>query len=137
MSYDPVHHRVLLFGGAFWSDTWSWDGAAWSSQLPVGWAAIPGGGLDFDPVRGCTILYGGGQGYQERLMEWDGYSWSQRLTYSMLVRGYSPMVYDTSRHCMILFGGYGSDATGYSSSRAWGDLQQNSPSSPRAARRRR
>ena len=38
MAYDPVRHRVVLFGGSYWDgkvtthydDTWEWDGKQWS-----------------------------------------------------------------------------------------------------------
>lgn len=39
MAYDPVHHNVLLFGGASiaapLNDTWIWNGEVWTEQQPV------------------------------------------------------------------------------------------------------
>jgi hypothetical protein len=41
MTFDPVRHQVVLFGGlaadgvTYLSDTWTWDGAAWTRRNPV------------------------------------------------------------------------------------------------------
>lgn len=39
MAYDPVHHNVLLYGGASiaapLNDTWIWNGKVWTEQQPV------------------------------------------------------------------------------------------------------
>src|SRR5690606_31081328 len=39
MVYDPVHHNVLLYGGASiaapLNDTWIWNGEVWTEQQPV------------------------------------------------------------------------------------------------------
>ncbi len=81
MAFDPVNRTVLLFGGLDGalrglSDTWSWDGSAWtqldvSGPTPRGHHAMAG-----DPVRKRVVLFGGSvQSNLGDTWEWDGEQW--------------------------------------------------------------
>ena len=81
MAYDPTRHTVIAFGGRtdpskqiFSSETWAWDGAAWSlhssngPSLQFGWAA-------FDPTSGRILLYASTNGVAST-WTWDGARWN-------------------------------------------------------------
>lgn len=66
MAYDPVSHRIVLFGGAGpgWPplrDTWLFDGNQWTPgpPTPSTMAARTGAQMVFDPDIGKVVLFGG------------------------------------------------------------------------------
>jgi hypothetical protein len=82
MTFDPVHERVLLFGGgeeSFLSDMWSWDGMKWAHIGESGAPARSGLGGAYDPQRNRLVVFGGvekpGGTAITDTWEWDGQSW--------------------------------------------------------------
>ncbi len=109
MDYDSRRGRTVLFGGydgtKQFSDTWEWDGGAWSnfSTVPSPPAAI-GQGMAYDSARGVSVLLN-----DSVTWEWNGSTWSLRPTASApSSRNWTAMAYDTVRRQIVLFGGQNS-----------------------------
>jgi cysteine-rich repeat protein len=125
MAFDPVRHRVVLFGGndpiakMDLADTWEWDGTSWTlavdpamtTQHP---SARPNAAAFFDPKTGRIVLTGGGQDATPIKDTWayDG-TWhdiSPTGTAPQVTR--AGIVYDPPNQRAVLIGGYtGSNAT--------------------------
>jgi hypothetical protein len=109
--------NIVLFGG--WStdrgslsDTWTWDGSAWTEQHP---ATHPTArccfGLAYDAARRETVLFGGfASNYFGETWIWDGATWTKRHPPT------SPggaanfaMVYDAATEQVMAFLGEGLD----------------------------
>ena len=108
MTYDPVHHLMLLFGGSGMHDTWVWDGRDWIQKSPA--TSPPGresARLAFDDARGNAVLYGGFAAPSDT-WTWDGTNWTkQNPTRTPTSQGQATavpqqMVYDPLRK-VILF----------------------------------
>src|SRR5574339_494869 len=83
MVYDANRGVVVMFGGTFPSDTWEWDGEAWTERKP---GTLPGpayhAAAAWDAARGKLVLFGGltaGFGNWNETWEWDGTNWTKRL----------------------------------------------------------
>src|SRR5882757_608152 len=79
MAYDPVSHKVVMFGGFgryhYFNDTWTFDGTNWKRQKAfVAPSARAASSMAFDRVLQKLVLYGGydGQNYQGDTWTWDG-----------------------------------------------------------------
>ena len=129
LSFDSVRGMTVLFGGATpasttvpnegiadYNDTWTWDGRNWNQLSP---SASPSGrqgaGIVFDAARGLTVLFGGYDDSQARLVDafrqdtwlWDGTTWTQQQTATMPERTESPgLAYDAALHKAVLIGGF-------------------------------
>jgi hypothetical protein len=85
MAYDPVHERVVLFGGRTGSETalddlWEWDGTTWTQITAT--VHPPGryrGAFAFDPTRQRLVLFGGrGNTFDfDDTWELEGSTWRQ------------------------------------------------------------
>ncbi len=81
-AFDSGRARAVLFGGfdaanTALTDTWEWDGAAWTNPQPTN-APSPGVlALGYDSARGRTVSFGGA-GLET--WEWDGSNWQQVVT---------------------------------------------------------
>jgi hypothetical protein len=114
MAYDAARQRTVLFSGnhggttsLVLSDTWVWDGAAWtqvadSGPLPRSLAAMA-----YDAGRRRTVLFDGrgGSGALGDTWEWDGEYWTQVSDTGPSPRSSHKMVYDATRQRVLLFGG--------------------------------
>ncbi|MCR9248111.1 MAG: hypothetical protein NXI31_24035 [bacterium] len=103
MAYDPVHGGCLLFGGrsgsAIHTDTWRWDGRAWSQLTPAG--APPGGEgvrLATDWARARIVLAPSGG----TTWEWDGSDWLP-VAHAGSDPGRVPLAYDHTRGRVVAF----------------------------------
>ncbi len=81
MTYDPVHFRVVLFGGGTGlSDTWTFNGTTWTE---VTTAHVPpartGAALSYELSRGRSVLFGGSAAVAKLndLWAFDGGDWTQ------------------------------------------------------------
>jgi len=114
MVYDSIRHRVVSFGGrvlnvGLSSETWEWDGAAWTLRASIG-PARDYHSMAFDSDRGKTVLFGGyGTGgiRTSDTWEWDGDTWIQRAISGPPARSKGTMAYDSYRHFTVLYGGEG------------------------------
>lgn len=130
MAYDPVRGVVVLFGGLdtntiLRSDTWEWNGSAWSKPATGStegtdfpWARR-GHAMAYDANAGGVVIFGG-DGASDLLSDtwvWDGTDWAD-ITPSPGVEGTDfptkrenhAMAWDSSRSTLVLFGGQGSSA---------------------------
>jgi hypothetical protein len=136
MTYDPVHHQVVLFGGSTGGgigvvvsanvgvpldQTWTWDGSNWTQQHPAhSPPAIAYQSMIFDANLGGVVLFNGGQAapgpettgpkgfYNNELWFWDGTDWTQVFTPTVPgPRGLESLTYDSARRALVLYGGVG------------------------------
>lgn len=118
MAFDPDRAQVVLFGGygdsplntkANLSDTWVFDGSAWT-QLPVtGPSARSGHAMAWDPSTRRILLFGGAlnQGLAGDTWAWDGTQWTLIATTGPSPRHGSLMVTDPDAGRTLLWGGFG------------------------------
>ncbi|HNT29053.1 MAG TPA: kelch repeat-containing protein, partial [bacterium] len=125
MVYDSVCEKVTLFGGssgAYYDDTWEWDGVNWAQMDP---ATDPAGrsahAMAYDSSRAKAVLFGGftGSVFSDETWEWGENRWEQKNT------GNKPPVlmnhavaYDAARGKTILFGG-ASEVNTYNETWLW------------------
>lgn len=116
MAYDAARRKVVLFGGSnrdlglVFNDTWTWNGAEWSLELPE--TSPPprsSAAMAHDPLRAQTVLFGG---YNEQTQYtndtwvWDGYTWTERSAADPPAPRAAPsMTYDAALGAVFLFGG--------------------------------
>ena len=122
MSYDSRRSVTVLFGGSNaqvgstnpqppnFSDTWEWDGAAWTQRTPT--VSPPGlvtATMAYDSGRGVSVLFGGSPTSgpaSSATWEWDGTTWSPRQpAVAPPARVWAAMAYDAYRGRTVLFGG--------------------------------
>jgi hypothetical protein len=118
--YDHGRSVVVLFGGqsagggtgeaSFFSDTWEWDGVAWTQRFPA--VSPPGryfAAAAYDPGRGAVVLFGGsdrGQTTLDETWEWDGDEWTMfPAEGAPSPRADTYLVFDSVRGACMLFGG--------------------------------
>src|SRR2546425_6569867 len=145
MVYDPVRHKVILFGGhapnaphsgnyvsaSHLNDVWEFDTGSntWTNvtpttgNMPVGRSDF---GMAYDITRNKVVISGGEiDGWQAGdTWEWDPATrtWEAKPGASSLVYGGllgSGMAYDPNRHEVILFGGHAYYNWGEAGTWAW------------------
>ncbi|MCC6678095.1 MAG: EF-hand domain-containing protein [Phycisphaerales bacterium] len=114
MVYDSARRVTVLFGGTGGrggpvprSDTWEWDGAAWTLRATAGPARMYHA-MAYDPKRGVTVAFGGASGWPTAMggtSEWDGTTWKERFVAEPPPRWDHAMTYDPARGVIVLFGG--------------------------------
>jgi hypothetical protein len=122
LAYDPVRHRVVLYGGSgpvaglseLFDHTWEYDGTTWS-QIATAHAPPPrqGATMTFDPRLGRIVLFGGSDSNDVMGDTWtyDGSDWIQlALTESPGGRSEHTMVFDQARGSLLVFGGHDTTA---------------------------
>lgn len=86
-AYDAANGNIVVFGGqttasGLSGETWFWNGTEWS-RLPVSGFPRPlprtGAAMNFDPVTGTVILYGGQSqmGFMNDTWSFDGAFWTR------------------------------------------------------------
>lgn len=117
MAYDPVRHRVVLFGGdddstncdgsgsSTCRGTWEWDGMSWTRVSTSGPSARTATAMAYDPSRAGVLLFGGSTGAAQTWL-WNGAAWSLIATAGSIVgRSGHGMELDESRGRVVVFGG--------------------------------
>lgn len=120
-TYDSARGRTILFAGErlglLRSETWEWDGSAWTmfSTAVVGQRGRPA--IEFDAARGNSLMFGGvspSSLFLNDTWTWDGATWTQQVvTPAPTQRSGAAMAYDPVRQLVVLFGGFvpfGSDS---------------------------
>lgn len=130
MAYDPGSQKVLLWGGRAangttrLSDTWEWDGGAWTQVSAAGVGSYEHASGGFDEGRSRLVVFTTAAGQagagQQETWEWDGMApWTRRATsgpVSFMVPLSSPLVFEPMRQTLLgLFG----DAAGASATQLW------------------
>lgn len=104
MVYDSARGVSLLYGGGV-TDTWAWDGAAWTQVAPAGSYGEPIA-MCFDSDRNVVVMVSNNFP-MVNTWEWNGAEWTLVAGDSgPESRDMSAMVYDPVRHRAVLFGGY-------------------------------
>ncbi|MBI2396151.1 MAG: hypothetical protein HYV09_41695, partial [Deltaproteobacteria bacterium] len=82
MAYDATRAKIVLFGGhygsTYYSDTWLWNGTAWTTG-PAGPSARRSSGMTWDSTQSRVLLFGGQTDtstYFNDLWSYNGTSWS-------------------------------------------------------------
>ncbi|MCA8963681.1 MAG: hypothetical protein H6838_13725 [Planctomycetes bacterium] len=110
---EPGMAGAILFSGAdpqrMLTDTWRWDGAAWS-ELQVAGPPARAHAASCTTPSGAWV-FGGGTGvnsfvYLGDTWRWDGTAWSQLAATGPSPRANSSMAFDVARSVAVLFGGY-------------------------------
>lgn len=112
MAFDPVHHRVVLFGGrtsgAPFDDTWQWDGTRWAAVVTTGMPPPRAeASLVYDPESQRMLLFGGegASGALGDAWELDGATWTPVSGTLPPARFDHAMAYDPSRNVMVMVSG--------------------------------
>ena len=119
MAYDSARDRTVLFGGEIGissstsfigSDTWEWNGIAWTQVSDIGPSARSQHRMASDGT--AVVLFGGssfGRTAPDPLVpdtwEWDGHVWRQTQDMGPSRRYGHGLSYDSARQRMVLFGG--------------------------------
>lgn len=147
MAFDAATGNVVLFGGygangAYFGDTWVWDGIArtWTQKFPPMSPSSRGTTLAYDVSTKQAIIFGGEDGGASFLGDtwtWDGITWTQQFPpASPSVRANHAMAYDANIGKVVLFGGYSAiggvalNDTWTWNGTTWSEIQ--SPFTPRA-----
>ncbi|GCE06571.1 hypothetical protein KDAU_39000 [Dictyobacter aurantiacus] len=117
MTYDPLHHVVLLFGGTTTeatdaqqtNETWAWNGHGWKQLHPASSPPALQGTMVYDAASQRVILFlyqvqSAGKVANE-MWSWDGTTWQQLYPETMPEAVGASMAYDEARHEIVLFGG--------------------------------
>jgi cysteine-rich repeat protein len=143
MVYDPGRNRIVMFGGctsAFCvsgtelSDTWEWNGTAWSNVTPTAGSPDPRGkhAMTYDPVAGRVLMYGGfAAGYLGDAWHWNGTGWDDVSTGAPPGRYGASLAFDLARSRAVLFGGNNGNfmlETWERSGTAWSEVTPPPPS---------
>ena len=114
--YDSARGVTLAVGGrpisdigSSISDTWAWDGSAWT-ELAAGFPARGFVQGAFDPVRQVSVIYGGidqspSSTYFAETWERAADTWSNRAG-TPAARSSSGIAFDSARGVTLMFGGF-------------------------------
>jgi hypothetical protein len=132
VAYDSARSRVVLFGGGAntgLSDTWEWDGTAWTQMQDEGPAARSVHAMAFDSARSRVVLFGGDGGSQlfGDTWEWDGTAWTQVQDTGPSGRSGHAMAFDTQAPRVVLFGGSALSDTWTFANGTWSQLNDIGP----------
>ncbi|MBI3891014.1 MAG: PKD domain-containing protein [Candidatus Wallbacteria bacterium] len=113
MAFDAARAEVVIFGGTLGSgsrgtDTWAYNGTAWTQRSSTGPENLTDVNMGYDARRGRTILFGGYPGPTSiaDTWEWDGAIWTKRSpSTSPPDRHGTELAYDSVRERLVLFGG--------------------------------
>ena len=116
--YDANAHKTFVFGGrngaTNYSDTWAWNGSAWSNACTGACAsAAPaarwGAAAAYDASRHVTVVFGGtttGTTGNAQTWEWSGTAWANKVSAHVpSSRWGAAMAYDPTRNVVVMFGG--------------------------------
>ncbi len=117
-------NKVVLYGGSNYSysgalgDTWTFDGAAWTSVPGTGPGLRAGHKMVYDANRSVLVMFGGASNTgaaRNDTWEFNGTSWTNRMPASgnPPARIEHSLAYDPSRGVTVLFGGTATGGGGY------------------------
>lgn len=119
MTYDPIRHQIVLFGGetmgaytGLLGDTWTWDGANWTQRTPsTSPAPRSRSVLSFHGLIQKAVLFSGySSSFAVDTWLWDGTNWTQRAEpVSPDLQWHSAMTYDSARQQVLLLAHYAGD----------------------------
>ena len=159
LAYDAQRQRVVLYGGrtvspsrqvSVFTDTWEWDGTAWTKRSDAGPSPRVHAAMAYDPASRKTLLFGGfSHGGDVTLADtwaWDGSAWTQANAALPETHAPNAMTLDRASNTLTLMTVYSKPedrGTGFQSSKLWrwngtawlpaGDGPRFSPQSPLAS----
>src|SRR5579872_6149731 len=101
-AYDPVSHKVVIFGGVdatgALDETWTFDGRTWRQvQTTVAPSARSGAAMAYDYRTQKLVLFGGtpGFGFLRDTWLWDGATstWTQANPHTVPTGATNPMLF--------------------------------------------
>jgi len=112
-AFSPSQGNVIFFGGllytgpssgGYMSDTWTWDGAAWTQVSASGPSPRENTSMATDWGRGTVLLFGGNAGATtlRDTWEWNGTRWTPVSNTGPAANSWAPMAYDRRRQRMVL-----------------------------------
>ncbi len=109
MAYDARRQRVVMFGGsiggAWFDETWEWDGSSWTLKSPASRPpARQYAYLVYDPDRAKAVLFGGN--LYDDTWEWDGTSWVNLSIAGPGGRSEAAVAYEPTTKRVVVFGGF-------------------------------
>ena len=111
-AYDPIRQNAIVFAGLASLNpynTWTWDGTAWTRQLPSSQPPYRYfSGAAFDPRFDSVICFGGGSNGSDMsdTWAWNGTDWLQMATEGLIApRESFGITYDEVRGRTMVFGG--------------------------------
>ncbi|HEY4177253.1 MAG TPA: DUF4215 domain-containing protein [Kofleriaceae bacterium] len=116
MAYDPVRQVVVMFGGTAvpagspvqadeLSDTWEWDGVAWSQVTTATETPLARAAMVWDGERSEMMLIGGRNQSSSDTHHLVGGHWSQLVNVPYTLRRLPAAAYDPIARVLILHGG--------------------------------
>jgi hypothetical protein len=107
MDYDPATGSMLLFGGNYKRDTWTWNGSTWTELFPKTSPSGSGFSMVYDPAMGEMVLFGGYYvGDHNTTWTWNGSNWTELSPdTNPPARANAAMAYDPATGDVVLFGG--------------------------------
>ena len=113
--YDAARQRVVLYGGrsgvfpneTILTDTWEWNGTAWSKLADGGPPARVHQHMAYDRTRARTVLYGGfdipTQMQLHDIWEWNGAAWTKASTSAPATTVAVGVAFDEATTSLLLF----------------------------------
>ena len=122
MAYDAARNKTIRFGGALrngngfeWpTDTWEWNGAAWTRIATNGPPGRAAANMVYDSRRQEIVLFGGqgaapGQGQEQPVFGdtwiWNGHSWRLASREGPPARAFHAMAFDERAGVVLIHGG--------------------------------
>lgn len=122
-AYDAARRVCVSFGGVGSTDTWTWNGQAWTRLVTAAPSRRLVTAMAYDSDRAVCVLYGGyGWGTATPLddtWEWNGQTWTQRQVSGPGPRAGHGMAFDSARGVMVLHGGEPTSDTWEFDGQAW------------------
>lgn len=116
MAFDATTGTIVMFGGvgaggAHLSDTWTWNGVAWTQFAGGQPQGRQGHAMAFDPVRGKVVMFGGAYPFGSLMQflndtwEWNGSAWTQVPSGGVGARIEHVMAYSSQLGGVFMTGG--------------------------------
>lgn len=131
MTYDPVRHVVVLFGGqrlniGYEQQTWEYNGVDWTQIITANKPDKRAGpGMTYDRANGYVLLFGGAVSFPDTgfndTWTYNGTNWTH-LTPATTPSGFraSPgITYDERNGYVLMFGGYASGGGTFQDTWRW------------------
>ena len=134
VAFDPVRNRLVVNGGFggmpratpsqdnhFLTDTWEFDGRAWSKVADSGPEGRYGASMAYDPEWRVMVLFGGNDHSNNIYGDtwtWDGRAWNRISTSGPPPRGGGLFYWDPARRSLLMIGGFAGRET-FTDTWAW------------------
>lgn len=132
MAFDEARGVLVLYGGYYHvgsyytvglSDTWTWDGSAWTEHAVSGPGPVGTPGMAYDPDRGRVVLCAG----EGETWEWDGSEWTQAAASAPGERSGYKLVWEENLRRVVLVDGADSADLWAWDGGAWEAIEDGGP----------